>query len=557
MKTLRDYQSWAMGGNDKFPGVNRALAEQKSAIVVMATGLGKTVVIAKVANEWRHGNVLCLAHRIELVDQMADTLAGELGYRPAVEQGPRGLDPDSLFAAGHVVVGSVQSMITENRLKKFRKHPFGLLVVDECHRAISPSYMKLVDRYREIDPEMRLMGVTATPNRTDGTAMGLVFDTVAFDMGIVDGIDTGWLVDIHQKFAIVEELDLSKIPMARNEFGEMDFKQSDLEALLSQEGPMHAMSRPILDSTENGGQAIIFAASVAHAHLWAAVLNHYRPQCAAAIDGTMLKGEGQPRTEIVKQYKAGELQFLLNFNIATEGFDAPKTSMVIMGRPTKSLLVYQQMLGRCTRPLSGCVDGIDTAEGRKDSIAASTKPYATVLDFVGNSKHQVVTATDVLGGNYDVNVREAADEIIGARGRQEGNVREALTKARASMLLEAEEQRRKPMRNIVQGAKVDYRLVDVNSFSGANGSTAPQGKRGTVSDAQIAALVNLGVNAETAAGYSRKKAGAVITDIRGRRCTIKQSITLNKFGYDPANFNTETASEQITKIAKNGWKRPA
>lgn len=557
MKILRDYQAQSIDGNDKFPGVTKALAAQKSAIVVMATGLGKTVVISKVANEWRHGNVLCLAHRIELVDQMADTLENELGYRPAVEQGPRGIDPESLFSAGSIVVGSIQSMITENRLKKFSKHPFGLIIIDECHRATSPSYMKLVDRYREIDREMRLMGVTATPNRTDGTAMGLVFDTVAFDMGIVEGIDAGWLVDIHQKFAVVEDLDLSKIPMVKNEFGEMDFKASELEALLSQEGPMHAMSRPILDCTPNGEQAIIFAASVAHAHLWAAVLNHYRPASAAAIDGTMAKGEGQPRTEIVKKYKSGELQFLLNFNIATEGFDAPKTAMVIMGRPTKSLLVYQQMLGRCTRPLSGCVDGIDTVEGRKDSIAASSKPCATVLDFVGNTKHQVVTATDVLGGNYDVDVREAADEIIGARGRQEGNVRDALTKARASMLLEAEENRRKTLRNVVQNVNVDYRLIDVKKFSGVNGSTKITTNRGGATDSQVAALVNLGVSHDKAMGYSRRQAGAVMTDIRQRRCTDKQAKTLAKFGYDPKNFNTKTATEQISKIAENGWRKLA
>jgi superfamily II DNA or RNA helicase len=246
MKILRDYQHWAIYGNDRFPGILPVLEQHKSTLLVLPTGAGQTVVMSKVANDWTKGNVLCLAHRIELVNQIADTLAGELGYRPSVEQGTRGLDISTLFAAGHVVVGSIQSMITERRARKFRDHPFGLIIIEEAHRATSPSYVKPVDRYRELRPECRVLGVTATPNRADGMALGLVFDSVAFEMNIVDGIDAGWLVDIHQKFAVVEDLDLSKVTLTRNEFGEMDFKQGDLEALLRQEGPLHAMSRPVL-----------------------------------------------------------------------------------------------------------------------------------------------------------------------------------------------------------------------------------------------------------------------------------------------------------------------
>lgn len=555
MKTLRDYQHWALDGNDKFPGIYRSLIDNDSALCVMATGLGKTVVIAKIADEWPNGNVLCLAHRVELLDQMADTLAGELGYRPTVEQGMRGTDPEAMFASGHVIVGSVQSMITQKRLKKFREHPFGLIIIDEAHRATSPSYVKLVDRIRTLDPKCRVLGVTATPNRTDGTALGLMFNSIAFDMGIVQGIAAGWLVDIHQKFAVVEDLDLSKVPCTRNEFGEMDFKQSDLQELLSQEGPLHAMSRPVLDLTQNGDQGIIFTASVPHAHLWAAVLNHYRPGCAVAIDGGMPKGEGQPRTEAVKRFKAGEIQFLLNFNICTEGFDAPGAKFVIMGRPTKSLLVKTQQLGRVTRPLPGVVDGLETPEERRDAIAASGKPFATALDFVGNLTGDVATVTDILGGNYDVDIRKAADEIIGAQ-KGNANVLESLAKAKASMLLEAEEIKRRPLRNIVEKASVNYHVGDLNRYDGRNGQSVAKPKRGGCTDSQIAALVNLGISQDAALGFSVKQAQAVTNKLRGERCTNKQARTLSKFGYDPKQFNVDKATAQIQKIIDAGWRRP-
>jgi hypothetical protein len=314
------------------------------------------------------------------------------------------------------------------------------------------------------------------------------------------------------------------------------------------------MSRPVLGCTENGEQAIIFTASVNHAHLWAAVLNHYRPGCAAAVDGTMGKGEGGERTEIMRRFKGGDLQFLLNFNIATEGFDAPRTAMVVMGRPTKSQLVYTQALGRCTRPLGGIVDGLETAEERKDAIALSDKPFATVLDFVGASRLGIVSASDVLGGNYDVDVRDLADDIVGAS--RNANVREALTKARASMLLAADEERRRPMRNAIGEVTLAYKLCDAGGVNGAAaGHVAPTGRGGST-DAQVAALVNLGVDQATALGYSKKQAGAVIDSLREKRCTTKQAKTLTKFGYDPAEFNVQSASEVIDEIAANGWRRP-
>jgi superfamily II DNA or RNA helicase len=554
MRRPRDYQLAACNGNDAHPGILPALEKNLSAICVMATGLGKTFVLSKVAHEWHKGNVLLLAHRIELVDQMADAVASVLGYRPVVEQGDRGIEEGSLWGAGSIVVGSVQSMISARRKRKFKYHPFGLVIIDECHRAVSPSYVNLIDYYREIDPECRVLGMTATPNRSDDTALGIVFNSVAFEMGILDGIEQGWLCNIEQKFATVAELTLDKIPLKRNEFGQLDYSPADLERFLVTDGPLMAMSKPVLDSTQNGEQAIIFTASVAHAHQWAAALNHLRPGCAGAVDGTMSKGEGGQRTETMRAYKEGKLQFLLNFNIATEGFDAPNTSYVIMGRPTKSQLVYTQMLGRGTRPLPGTVDGLETAEERKAAIAASRKPFATVLDFVGNSRHQAVTAADILGGNYDVDIRRMADELIGNQGK--GNVQDALKKGQALMLLEQEEERRRPMRDAIADAEIDYVMEDVDPFGGGFSGRKVNKPRGGATDAQVKLLCNFGVAEETAQGYSKRQASAVISDYVRTRCTISQAKTLTRYGYDPKDYTYHTAKILIDEIRQNGWRRP-
>ena len=158
MRKPRDYQIEAISGNNQHPGIIPALEKNKSTVCVMATGRGKTFVLSSVAEQWANGNVLLLAHRIELIDQMADAVANVLGYRPVIEQGDRGIDEGSLWGAGSIVVGSIQSMITARRKRKYKNHPFGLVIIDECHRAISPSYVNLIDFYREIDPECRVLG---------------------------------------------------------------------------------------------------------------------------------------------------------------------------------------------------------------------------------------------------------------------------------------------------------------------------------------------------------------------------------------------------------------
>lgn len=122
-----------------------------------------------------------------------------------------------------------------------------------------------------------------------------------------------------------------------------------------------------------------------------------------------------------------------------EGFDAPSTSAIVMGRPTKSLALYTQVLGRGTRPLPGIVDGIDSADGRRTSIAMSAKPDMVVIDFAGNAgRHKIVTALDVLGGEKDLPTREYAKEILKSEGCPV-NLDEILLRAQEELALEAEQ----------------------------------------------------------------------------------------------------------------------
>lgn len=537
-KTLRGYQRHA---------IKAALGEMDragSTLLVLPTGCGKTVVMAKIAAAWERGNVLMLAHRIELLDQAADKMEAELGYRPAVEQGPRGVDVSDLWQGGAVVVGSVQTLAGDKRLGKFGRFPFGLIMIDEAHHATSPSYRKVVERFRGLDPGVRVLGVTATPARADKAALGVVFDSCCYEMAIGEAIDEGWLVPIEQECVAVEDVDFDGVSTRANSLGESDLDASELEAVLVEEEALHALARPILDKSGRR-QCLVFAAGVAHAHMLADVLNRYREGSARAVDGKTDKAE---RSLAVAEFQAGRLQFLCNCGVFTEGFDAPATSVVAMGRPTKSVGLYTQMLGRGTRPLPGVVDGPATAEARRAAIAASAKPHVLVLDFVGNSRHKLVSSVDVLGGNYDIETRELVRERAGRQAV--ADVSGELRKARAEIELRREQERRRDIK-----ARVGYTTEKVDPFGGGPfmEGAGPEFARGGSSDAQIALLANLGVERATAAGYSKRQASAVIEDLKARRCTAKQQAILARYG-ERTDVGFDRASELIDAIAANGWR---
>ena len=359
MKTPRPYQVAAI------EAARNQLRQYNSTVIVLPTGLGKTVVASKLIAEWEQGNCLFLAHTRELIEQAADKLAIEIGYRPGIEMNIQSVENDTLWQGGLAVVGSVQTMYGDRRLKKYSKHPFGLIIIDECHHAIASTYSKVVNYFQALNPNCKIIGITATPNRADGTALGLMFESVAYQMSINDAVNDGWLVPVVQEYVVVDSLSFDGIKSKKNEFGESDFNATQLEELLVAEEMLHKMAVPTLEKVGDR-PTLIFTASVRHAHELAAVLNRYKPNSAAAVDGTTPKDQ---RKDIVRDFSEGRIQFLANCSVFTEGFDTPNCSAIVMGRPTKSLSLYAQMLGRGLRPLPNTVDGVTDATDRKLAIS--------------------------------------------------------------------------------------------------------------------------------------------------------------------------------------------
>lgn len=496
---------------------------------------------------------MVLAHRQELVWQACDKIRQVTGMVVEVEMGEHKSNANGdLFRRPSVIVSSVQTHITGGdgggRMGKFDPMEFGLLVIDEAHHAVSPSYRKIIDYYRT-NPNLKILGVTATPDRADEEALGQVFQSVAFDYEILDAIRDGWLVPIEQQVVAVEDLDFSAV---RTTAG--DLNGADLAAVMEQEKVLQGVAGPTIDILGDK-RALVFTSSVQHAKTLAEIFNRHKMGMATWVSG---KTDKEERRTILKDFQRGKFQIVCNCNVLTEGFDDPGVEAVIMARPTKSRSLYAQMVGRSTRPLPGVVDGPVTPMGRRYAIYTSAKPTCRVIDFAGNAgKHKLMTTADILGGN----VSDEAIETAMMNARRTGKpVRMDTELDEEERRIQEERKKAEIARKARLVAKVSYKSNVVDPFNILD--VRPIKTRGwdegkQLSEKQRGMLKRNGIDPDKLP-YAQAK--QLLNEL-GRRideglCSYGQAKVLKKHGVDPTNIKFEHASLIIDAIAQNGWHRP-
>lgn len=538
----------------------------RSTLIVQATGTGKTIVMGETAARWPRGRVMVLAHREELIDQGAKKIGAMCNEVCGIEMADEHQAESSSFSKHRVVLASVQSLNSNRRGKyrfeKFNPDEFGLLMIDEAHHATAPTYRRVIDWFYR-NHELKLLGVTATPDRTDEEALGQVFDSVAFEYGILDAVNDGWLVPIEQQFVHVEGLDLSGCKSHKS-----DLQDADVARVMAQEGLLHKVVGPVIELA--GDQpTLVFAASVEHAHKMAEIFNRHKPHSAFAIDGTTDK---EIRREQLAAFSRGEFQYLVNMGVFLEGFDEPRIGVVAMARPTKSRALYAQVAGRGTRPLPGVVDGVDDVETRKALIAGSDKPAMLMLDFVGNSgRHKLVCTADILGGNESDEVIERATENAKAESKagRKVNMREQIDKAREELEEEIRQKHErdrqeaealaKKRQHIIAKAKFSTKAVNPFDIFDIVPKREPGWHKGRMpTEPMKAALKKFGVDQGTIDSLSFCQAGEMLSLCSKRRkqglCTIKMAKQLARFGYSP-DMKFEEARQIMDKLAANKWRR--
>lgn len=535
MLRVRDYQTECV--DSIFDGWR----EYQAVAIEMATGLGKTVVAAEVAIRWPgEGRILFIAHVIELIEQAQKTIAYHTDECVSVEMGVQSevIDDHPVLDRTKVLVASIQTM--SRRMEKFDPKSFDIIIIDEFHHGAAVSYRKLWEYFKTGNPNIKLLGITATLFRTDNITLSCMADKQVFKRGIREGIDDGWLVPIRQKYVVVDGLDFSACRTLAKDLNEGDLENAMLggkvedgmsqeerdEITIKQEKMLHAVAAPSVKEAD-GRPGLVFCVTVEHAMRMAEVLRRYDGVTAEVVHGKTPK---EDRKDIIEKFKAGKIQFLVGVGCFLEGFDAPNVQVLVMSRPTKSQSVYIQMAGRGTRPTGGLVDKFDSPDERKEAIAASEKPFATILDFVGNSgKHKLISTADIMAGDMPPDLVAAAvkqmqktgeTSDVRAKAWQIKEERDLEAKRRQAEKARLEEEWRAKAKAMEEArrarlkAEAEYRTRDVDAFGHDAVPERVQPKfRGGSSDGQIRFLVSLGISEETAMKWDGKQAGAVISKL--------------------------------------------
>lgn len=520
--TARPYQGGAIVAVEE-----QFRAGKKSTLVVLPTGTGKTIVLAllllryKLAHEGRRGRGLVVAHRTELIEQNAEKCRAA-GLTTSIEQGE-----SRATRSSDVVVASVQTL-QRARLKRFAPDEFDYIVIDEAHHAEATGYQNI----REHFPSALFVGLTATPMRLDGKPLGNTFESVAYAYELRAAIADQWLVPIRARRIRITDVDMSRVRQAHG-----DLSKEDLGVVLREAKALQGVVGPTL-TMAGSRRTLIFAVDVAHTHALTALLNEAKPGSAVAIDGDMPAAK---RKAIRELYRQGAFQYLVNCEVLTEGFDDPGIECIVLARPTMSVALLIQMIGRGTR-LLGQSYAESCANGKRDVL---------VLDMVGNLKHRLATPADALAGML---LPEAVNE----------NVEAALANGKPAdimlVLAEAEEKVAEEARKKAHLALAHYRTKEIDPFLGEYFPPMDESNPAfhePATDAQLARIEGADLG-KAPPGLTKGEASriidALITRERLGLATIAQCKLLERLKLDTTGMTKVRATELIVKGRKKGFK---
>lgn len=318
-------------------------------LVVMATGTGKTPWFATC----KFRRVLILAHRDRLCEQSISTFQW---VRPELKVGLEKAD-SSASQYDQVVVASIQTLGSKRandkgeleltrRLLKWPQNHFDLIIIDEAHHALGKSYLRILHHFRAGEPDGPvLIGVTATPFRGDGQPLSNLFDEhngqVAFKYTLEDATNDGWLCDLIYK-RVKTKIDISHVKPKGD-----DLDEKQLAKAVNVDPRNSAIISAVDKHAPDRKSILVFAVDIDHAETLCEQFQK-RGYSAGVIHYKIPKVE---KDKLLRDFQEGSLRVLVNVHILTEGVDIPRTDCLVFCRPTRSLVLLSQMLGRGTRQM--------------------------------------------------------------------------------------------------------------------------------------------------------------------------------------------------------------
>lgn len=347
-----------------------ALKKHGNTIGCATVGFGKTIALSAVASSYPRS--LVLQHRIELLEQNRSKF-----QRVAPDP------PTATFAADHkrwAKEGHTFAMMQTLAGSLDQMHPVDLIVIDECHHVEAASYISIIERARELNPNVHVFGVTATPERGDGKSLRTVFSNVADIVSLAEMVRAGYLVK--PRTFIIEvgmEREIGGLKKTKSEFN------MDAAAALMDVQPITARVVEEWMAIAADRRTIGFATNVAHSkHMTEAFAGV--GVSAEHVDGKTPKGL---RKSIWKRLRSGDTQMVWNCGVATEGFDEPGIGCVVLNRPSMHRGTLIQMVGRGLRTIS-----------EPEKYPGLVKDDCIIMDFGASlSTHQSLEIEGDIEGN--------------------------------------------------------------------------------------------------------------------------------------------------------------
>lgn len=490
-------------------------------LLVLPTGTGKTIVFSKLIEDCvREGErVLVLAHRGELLDQAADKLSKSTGLKCATEKA----EETCLGSWFRVVVGSVQSLAREKRLNQFPQNYFDSIVVDEAHHCLTDSYQRVLKHF----DKSKVLGVTATPDRSDMRNLGQYFESLAYEYTLPKAIKEGYLTPI-KALTLPLKLDLTGVSQQAG-----DFKASDIGTAL--EPYLYQIADEMAQYCTDR-KTVVFLPLIRTSQKFRDILE------SKGFRAAEVNGESDDRAQVLADFDEGKYDVLCNSMLLTEGWDCPSVDCIVVLRPTKIRSLYAQMCGRGTR----------LHPGKQDLL---------LLDFLWHTeRHELCHPAHLICESEEV--AKKMTENIEAAGcpvdieEAEKSAAEDVVAQREEALAKLLQEMKSRKRKLVDPLQFEMSIQaeDLAGYVPAFGY-----EMSPPSEKQIQTLEKLGILPDEIDNAG--KATKLLDRLNMRRVegltTPKQIRFLEGKGFQHVGtWQFDTAKKLIDRIAGNGWRVP-